>query len=256
MLLYLLAVVAATLFLDILRSALGLRRIAKLFKNHYATNKNTEVKTYGTGKDFHLVIMGDSTFDVRGDTKVPYGSAQLFVDRLAALYSVNVHLFAKAGAKSYDVAASQLPKLKALPKVDLVVIYMGANNAVYFKNPFTIGEDYQAILAYTESKSIPVAASQVANYWSFNLFSWVQRAWLYMAIYIENAYIRQAFKGTRYTSLVALKPIHKEIHKKRREEPYLLDGFHPNDAACITFGTIFVQEALKHPAIATLFKQK
>lgn len=251
---YLFAIVAAILLLDVIRSSIQLRKVSKIFFAEHQKKKESGVQTFGTGSAFHLAIVGDSTFDVRGDTKVPFGPAQVIVDKLAMHHTVHVHLLAQAGAKSYDVTAKQLPKLKALSKVDLVVAYMGANNAVYFKSPFTIGKDYRELLAYTEAKAIPVAASEVANYWQFGLFSWVHRTWLYVAVHIENALVRRAFRGATYASCATLKPVHKAIHKKRREEPYLLDGYHPNDASCITFGNIMYDQVIKNPVIAALFK--
>jgi lysophospholipase L1-like esterase len=252
---YLLLAVVAILLLDIIRSCLDIRKASKLFHAEYK-KKKPGLEEFGKGKAFHLVIMGDSTFDVRGDTAMPYGPAQVFIDKLAKHYTVHVHLLARAGAKSFDVTATQLPKLKALAKVDLVIVYMGANNAVYFKSPFPISKDYQELLAFTEAQAIPVAASEVANYWHFSLFSWVQRIWLYIAIHIENARIRHAFEGTRYASLFALKQVHKTIHKERRDKPYLLDGFHPNDASTVTFGKAMLEANIKHPAIAVLFKKE
>jgi lysophospholipase L1-like esterase len=253
---YLVFVVVVILLLDIIRSCLGMRKVSKLFHAEYRKKKKLGLEKFGNGKAFHLVIMGDSTFDVRGDTTMPYGPAQVFIDKLAEHYTVHVHLLARAGAKSYDVIATQLPKLKALAKVDLVVVYMGANNAVYFKSPFPISKDYQKLLAFTEARAIPVAASEVANYWHFSLFSLVQRAWLYVAIHIENARIRQAFEGTKHASLFALKQVHNAIHKERHKEPYLLDGFHPNDASNVTFGKAMLEANMKHPAIDALFKNK
>jgi lysophospholipase L1-like esterase len=253
---YVLAVVLGILVLDVIRACFEMRRASKIFKSHYAKKKKLGVEKFGRGPAFHLVIMGDSTFDVRGDTEVPYGPAQAFVNEAARHYTVHVHLLAQAGAKTYEVIASQLPKLKALPKVDLVVIYMGANNALFFKSPFTVDKDYRALLAFTESRGMPVAASQLGNYWTMDLFPWVQRAYLYFAVHVENARIRRAFVGTKHASLFALKPAHKAIHKRRRKEPYLLDGLHPNDSANMVLGNNMLEASMKHPAIAACLKKK
>lgn len=253
---YLLAAFAAILFVDIVLACIRIKKVSKLFQAEYSKKKKARLEEFGAGKPFHLVIMGDSTFDVRGDTEVPFGPAQAFIDELSKHYSVHVHLLARAGAKSYDVTAKQVPKLLSLPKVDLVVIYMGANDGVYFKSPFRVGKEYRKLLAVTEAQGILVSAGQIADNWNLNLFPWLQRAWLYFAIHIQNAGIRRAFAGTKLAVLTNVSQTHKDIHKNRRKQPYLLDGFHPTDHANMTLGKSVLQQSMKLPAIAAFFGKK
>jgi lysophospholipase L1-like esterase len=252
---YLFAAAMAVLLIDIAFACIRIKKVSKLFHAEYNKKKKSGLEKFGKGKAFHLVIMGDSTFDVRGDTEVPFGPAQAFVNELAKLYAVQVHLLARAGAKSYDVTAKQLPQLKDLPKVDLIVIYMGANDGVYFKSPFRVGKEYQQLLAFTEVQGILVSAGQIANNWNLDLFPWLQRAWLYFAIHIQNAGIRRAFEGTNHAVLANVSQTHKDIHKNRRQQPYLLDGFHPTDQANLTLGKNVLQQSMELPAIASFFKK-
>src|SRR5689334_17559575 len=106
--------ITSLLLLDFLRSFFIFRKMRKEFYHAYKNKIHQPVQTFGSGKPFHFAIIGDSTFDTHGDTKVLFGPAQVMIDTLAKHNQVSVHPFAKAGAKSYDVIREQLPLLKKI----------------------------------------------------------------------------------------------------------------------------------------------
>jgi lysophospholipase L1-like esterase len=221
----------------------------------FRTHKVDPPTEYGSGKPFHFAIMGDSTFDVRGDQKLAYGAAKPVIDYLAKHNKVHVHLLARSGAKSRDVVSDQLPKLKAIPHVDLVFVYMGANDAFGLKNPFAVGRNYKTLLSYTNMRKIPVLASEIANYWHLGAILIPGRLWLYTAIHIQNFAIKSAVAGSKYVALVKVKEYHKQVHKNRRVNPYLLDGVHPTDKAAMEWGSYLLGQAIHDQATASVFSK-
>lgn len=169
--------------LDFLRSIVAVRKAVRAFRAYQEAKAKPGI-TFGKGKPFHVAILGDSTFDVRGDSKIMYGAAQVFVDELSRKYKVHVHMLAKAGAKSSDVIRSQLPELARLQHIDLVIVYMGANDAFRINNPFVVGKSYSALLKFTEKRKITVIASEIASYWHLSIFSFAHRILLYLVIHI------------------------------------------------------------------------
>lgn len=245
--LYLLAAIAIVITADLLRSIIALSRIQKQFYTLHTTKPNRTDQTFGRGEPFHLAILGDSTFDVRADSQTAYGPAQVFVNHLSVRRAVNIHFLAKAGAKTGEVISEQLPKLDKLPRVDLVVVYMGANNVVRFGHPSHIEQDYEILLRATDIQNIPVIASEIANYWHFTVFSWGHRLWLYYSIHSANRRLRTVFANSKKGVLVSVKFMHLELHKQRRRSPYLSDGFHPDDNANITWGEHLLSAGLNDP---------
>lgn len=240
--------------LDILRSAIAVRQAIKHFRMHNDRKLKIKPKTqFGRGSDLHIAILGDSTFDVRGDSKVIYGAAQAFINDLSRNHKIHVHMLAKSGAKSHHVARLQLPQLKKLPHVGLVIAYMGANDAFRLNNPFTVGKSYAKLFKYTEKHKIPVVASEIANYWHLSIFALVHRALLYIFIHLQNFTIRQAAANCKYVTVVKTKPYHKQIHKNRFSEPYLSDGVHPNDKTAVEWGNYLLEHARRSPATASVF---
>lgn len=250
---YFVGILLIVLSIDGLRSYIILKRVANEFYRNNSQKSQPTTLTFGQGKAFHLVILGDSTFDVRADAKITLGPAQVIVKELAKHHKVHVNLLAKAGAKSYDVVEQQLPALKKLTQVDLIIVYMGANNAVYLKSPWQVGKDYNQLLDLTENRGIPIIASEVANYWYLGIFSWLHRLWLYVSVHIENKRIRAAFTGRTRAVLLPIKQIHRDIHRNRRTKPYLSDGFHPNDAINVVWGNLLLELAKNNPNTKDVF---
>lgn len=237
--------------LDFLRAFIAVDKATKHFMEQHK-HKAAPPTTFGSGAPLHVAIMGDSTFDVRGDSKIAYGPAQVVIEFLAQRHTVHVHMMATAGALSADVISRQLPQLKKLPHVDLVIIYMGANDIFNFKNPLAVGKHYAELLDFTERRAIPTIASEIANYWLLSILPLAHRAWSYIAIPILNAGIRRAAIGRQYFTLTKTKTYHNQLHKNRFAKPYLIDGVHPNDNAALFLGHHLLQQAQQSPATAKI----
>lgn len=250
---YIIALLAGYTLVDFARSALRIRKVYAAFYGDHTEKPDRSHAVFGSGKPFHLAILGDSTFDVHSKSKVPYGPAQPFIDRISKSRKTHVHFFASAGAKTNDVIQGQLSELKNVPKVDLVLVYMGANDVVTGHWPGKVGKAYETLLGFTEQKQITVVASELANYWHFSLFPRLYRAWLYIAIHIANAGLRSRAKRTKYVAVTSVKKMHRTIHKNRKTEPYLLDGFHPDDRSSIKWGEVMLEKALLDPKTKQLF---
>lgn len=246
---YLILAILILLLFDLLLSYISVRQAKKLFAKHNL-RKVPPPTEFGKGAPFHIAIIGDSTFDVRGDSKIAYGPADVFIHHLSRHHKVYIHMLASQGAKSRDVVALQLPRLKQLERIDLVIAYMGANDVFRLNNPFTVGKSYTTLFKFTEKHNIPVVTSQVASYWYLSIFPLLHRVWLYFAIHIQNMTIRNATKGCSHVALINTKPYHKQLHKKRFKEPYLSDGVHTTDKAALAWGEYMLDLAKQNPATA------
>lgn len=224
-----------------------LHRANKHFYNGY--KKRPEISTLGRGKSFHFVIMGDSTMDGSSTSKLQFGPAQVLVDTLANKYKVTVHSLATAGAKSSDVVRDQLPVVNALPKVDIIFIYMGANDVIRFVRPSVIAGNYRKILISTQERQIPVIASEIVNYWYFSIFSVWHRLWIYFAVNSANRWTRSLVSGYKNFVLIYV----KKLHKRYRGKQYLADGFHPSDITHKAWGQYILAQVSHNPKTKKLF---
>lgn len=236
-----------------MRSAWRIKGVYKSFYASHGSKPDRSVAEFGKGENFHLVIIGDSTFDVHALSKVPYGPAQVFIDAISKTRKVKVHFFASAGAKTADVIGIQLPKLAKIPRVDLILVYMGANDVVTGRWPGKVSSAYKQLLEFTEAQGIKVVASELANYWHFSLFPILFRGWLYIAINYANTGIRAQSNKSKHMVAARIKQMHKSIHKSRRIQPYLYDGFHPDDLASEKWGEAMLAKALSDPKTKRFF---
>jgi hypothetical protein len=138
---------------------------------------------------------------------------------------VTVHIFAKESSRTYDVIERQLPKVKALQKVDMICVYMGANNAFRGQSTRRVRADYVQLLDYAQNQSIPVVATEIANYYLLPMFSLIQKLIAYACIKICNHDLNNLAKQYDNFVLAGM----SWLTKKYITPDYMADKLHPND---------------------------
>jgi lysophospholipase L1-like esterase len=218
-----LLILPAILLIDLIRSAIVVALLQHEFYKVYKPQQ--DVYSLGKGPAFHIVLLGDSGIDGHGSNSLKFGPAQTLIESLTRTYSVTVHIFAKESSRSYDVIQKQLPKVKALSQVDVVFVYMGANNLIRLRSSNRVVSDFEILINYTTQKNIPLIATEVANYYHLTMFSWVQRLIIYVLIKDCNTKLRQLAKVHRNFVLVDM----TWLTKKYISPAYMADRLHPND---------------------------
>src|SRR5690606_20312357 len=96
--------------------------------------------------DLVYVALGDSTAQAIGASKPEYGYVGLVKEYLENKTNKNVAVIniSVSGAKLSDVIAEQIPKLKDLPKADVLTIEIGANDVINF-NRKKFEKDFRSI---------------------------------------------------------------------------------------------------------------
>ncbi len=234
------------LVLDFIRSAIVIYRLNHDF--HAAYVDQPELYALGKGKQLHIVLLGDSGIDGNMNNKIKFGPAQSLVEALAKKHKVVIHIYAKQGSKSYDVVEKQLPKLKQLPKVDALFIYMGANNVIRGQSPRRVRDDYETILRYAQKERIVVVASEIADYWQLSMFSVVHRLIIFICNKSANRQVRE-LKAT-YSNFVYVNL--EWLTRKYLGKKYFADRLHPNDRLLRIWADKILVAAEKNPAVQQL----
>lgn len=238
-------IIPLVLLLDFIRSAVVIARLQYNFYKFYQPQQDLYV--LGKGPEFHIVLLGDSGIDGHGTNKLKFGPAQTTIEQLARSHTVTVHIFAKESSRSYDVIMKQLPKVKALHKVDMLFVYMGANNLIRLRSSRRVVKDFETLIDFAEYKKIAVTATEVADYHSLNMFSWGQRLIIYLLIRRCNAQLR-ALSAKRPNFVLTNM---RWLTKKYIGTDYMADRLHPNDPmirlwADKAFDTVRVSPATKY----------
>jgi lysophospholipase L1-like esterase len=218
-----LLIIPAILLLDFIRSVIVIGRLHHNFYKHYKPQQDLYV--LGSGPAFHIVLLGDSGIDGHGANKLKFGPAQTVIEKLALSHTVTVHIFAKESSRSYDVIRNQLPKVIALNKIDMIFVYMGANNLIRLKSARRVVKDFNELIDAGEKYKVPVVATEIADYHSLSMFSWVQRLIIYILIRRCNAQLRKLAiqrPGFILTNM-------RWLTKKYVGPDYMADRLHPND---------------------------
>lgn len=239
--------ISVIIVLDFLRSALV---IAKLQHDFYKSYKSQQdLYTLGKGKEFHIVLLGDSGIDGHASNTLKFGPAQTIIEQLAYTHKVIVHIFAKESSRSYDVISKQLPKVKQLKKVDMIFVYMGANNAIRLKSANCVYEDFATLVEYAEQKKIPVVATEIADYHHLTMFSWVQRVIIWRIIRSCNSKLRNLAAERTNFILADM----SWLTKKYISPKWMADRLHPNDPMIRLWADKAFDAARESPETKSLF---
>jgi lysophospholipase L1-like esterase len=222
-LLWLLWLVPIAVVLNIIKSGVMVFRLSRGFHKIY--KPNPDLYELGTGPVFHIALLGDSGIDGHRGNTLKFGPAQTIIEKLAEHHTVIVHVFAKEGTKTYQIIERQLPKLRALPKVDMVLVYMGANNAIRGFSSHRVISDYRVLLDYAKQINLPIVATEIADYYYLPMFSWIHKLVVYMRIESCN---RQLWQLTKLYDNFVLGDM-SWLTKKFIGPEYMADALHPND---------------------------
>ena len=242
-----LLIIPIILLVDVVRSALV---IAKLQHDFYKTYKpQSDLYTFGKGKEFHIILLGDSGIDGHASNKLKFGPAQTIIEQLALTHTVVVHIFAKESSHSYDVINKQLPRVKLLKNVDMIFVYMGANNVIRLKSARRVYKDFITLIDYAEGIKTVVVATEVANYYYLNMFSWIQRIFIWKLIRSCNAMLRKLANERANFVLADM----SWLTKKYVTSEWMADKLHPNDQMIRLWGDKAFDTAKRNTETKGLF---
>lgn len=230
------------LLLDLVRSAVVIKKLHTQFYKNY--KPGPELYKLGVGPIYHVVLVGDSGIDGHGKNKLKFGPYQAIIEQLSKSHSVVVHFFAKEGSKSYDVINNQLPKVKTLPKVDMIFAYMGANNAIRGGSSRQVADDFVTLIEYSKERRTIVVASEIADYWMLTMFSWIHRLVIFIRNTSNNRRLRRLAKEYDNFVLIGI----PGATKKFNLPGYQADRLHPSDKALREWSDIVLDGAKRNPA--------
>ncbi len=203
----------------------------------------------GRGDKLTIALIGDSGIDGHHTNNIKFGPYTSIITDLSRRYSIEVHVFAVQGSKSGEVIRNQLPEIKQLKKVDLICVYMGANNIIRGYGVTAARDDYLTVLECAEQKGARVIASEVADYYLLKMFSYAHRLLIYIANKSINKKLRQI--ATSHPNFVLI-PI-EGLTKKYFTAEHQADGLHPNDKGLRLWGDVLLEEAKNRPALKPYF---
>ncbi|MDB5182882.1 MAG: hypothetical protein JWO47_666 [Candidatus Saccharibacteria bacterium] len=218
-----LLIIPFVFLIEFLRSAIV---IAKLQHDFYKSYKpQQDLYTLGKGKEFHIVLLGDSGIDGHANNKLKFGPAQTTIEQLARTHKVIVHIFAKESSRSYDVINKQLPKVKLLKDVDMIFVYMGANNVIRLRSAKRVYKDFVTLVDYAEQRKVALVATAVADYHHLTMFSWLQRIVIWRLIRNCNSNLQKLAAERKNFVLADM----SWLTKKYVSSDWMADRLHPND---------------------------
>jgi lysophospholipase L1-like esterase len=218
-----LLIIPAIFIIDFLRSVVVIAKLQHDFYKYYKPQQDLYI--IGNGKEFHIVLLGDSGIDGHASNKLKFGPAQTTIEQLARTHKVVVHIFAKESSRSYDVINKQLPKVEELKNVDMIFVYMGANNVIRGKSANQVYKDFVTLVDYAEQRNTVVVATEVADYHHLTMFSWVARLIIWRLIRSCNGQLRKLAAQRDNFVLTDM----TWLTKKYISQDWMADRLHPND---------------------------
>ena len=232
----LLYVLFVLLLFDFIRSVVQMIQVKRYFEAGYRGSQG--IYTTGKGPRLTVALIGDSGIDGHHTNQSKYGPYGPIIDQLAKTHTVEAHVFATQGAKTRDVLSNQLPKVKRLKQVDIIFVYMGANNILRGYGVAAAIDDYDHLLAYAESKQAIVIASEIADYYMLKMFSLIHRLIIYMANKRINRLLRKSAAKRKNFILIPITGITKKYFTKVHQA----DGLHPNDKGLVLWGQFLLED--------------
>jgi acyl-CoA thioesterase-1 len=161
------------------------------------------------------VALGDSVAQGLGGSTPATGYVGLLAERLRAAGPVQVVNLSASGARIQDVVDDQLPRLRALDRVDVVTLDIGGNDVRRY-DPVRFEREITALLA-----GVP-AGTIVADLPYFMHGHWERDA------LVASRLLREA-AGLRGLPVVPLHAVLAQRGWKGMFGDYAADFFHPND---------------------------
>jgi len=181
-----------------------------------------------------MVALGDSTVQGIGAIRPSDGFVGQLRGRTAKQLGrpVQVYNFSKTGGESGDVVKDQLPRLKALSRVDVVVVAVGPNDITHKKTLSSFLANYEQIL-----KQVPASKTVISNMPPMgprDADGKTSRDWG----------IALSTLAAKYNVKTA--PVYENVNKRANDpRTYAGDFYHPSRAGYVLWANAFEPEVLK-----------